>query len=196
VFYNQIGIFSMSMRPISFLRLAALAGAAIFLAPVITHADDSDRFAAARPIAHAWLGDIDSGNYDQSYTEAGDALHQKVPQDHWVKILKTERPLLGRLVSRQEVTHSYRPDGLEGAEGEFIVLGYRSAFETKPSELEYVVLKHEFGGWRCVGYDFGPDPAAASGSDDGTAPTTTTTTETLTPPTPTNGITVPATRAH
>jgi len=172
----------------SHLRLLAWCTAGLLALTLAARADDDSAFNDSLSIARTWLGEIDAGNYDQSYTDGGTALHEKVPQDKWVKILQTERPLLGKVVSREVISHELHPDGLEGAQGTFMVLGYRTAFATKPDELEYVVLKREFGGWRCVGYDFGPEQVQ-NNPDEG--PTTTATTETLAPPTPTNGITVP-----
>jgi hypothetical protein len=173
----------------SSLRLLAWITAGLLALPLAARADDDNQFGDALSVARTWLGEIDAGNYDQSYTDGGSALHEKVPQDTWVKILKTERPTLGKVVSRQEISHTLRPNGLEGAEGTFLVVSYRTAFVTKPDELEYVVLKHEFGGWRCVGYDFGPEQVQ---NNPGEGPSTTATTETVAPPTPTNGIVVPA----
>jgi hypothetical protein len=173
----------------SFLRLSAWCAAGLLALTLVVRADDDSEVNDTVSIARAWLGEIDAGSYDQSYTDAGSALHEKVPQDKWVKILQTERPLLGKVINREVISHELHPDGLEGAPGTFMVLGYRTAFASKPDELEYVVLKREFGGWRCVGYDFGPEQVQ-NNPDDG--PTTTSTTETLAPPTPTNGIVVPA----
>jgi hypothetical protein len=186
VFYNQIVPFLLRTMS-SLLRSFAWITAVLLALPLAARADDD--YTDAINIAHTWLGEIDAGNYDQSYTDGGSALHDKVPQTTWVRILKTERPLLGKVVNRQVISHEMHPDGLEGAPGTFLVLGYKTAFDTKPEELEYVVLKREFGGWRCVGYDFGP-AQVQNNPDEG--PTTTTTTEKLTPPVPTNGIVVPA----
>jgi Protein of unknown function (DUF4019) len=172
----------------SSLRIPAWCTAGLLALTLAARADDDGAVNDTLPIARDWLGEIDAGNYDQSYTDAGPALHEKVPQEKWVQILKTERPVLGKVVSREVISHELHPDGLEGAQGTFMVLGYRTAFALKSDELEYVVLKHEFGGWRCVGYDFGPEQVQ-NNPDEG--PNTTTTTETLAPPTPTNGITVP-----
>lgn len=188
LFYNQIVPFLLRTMS-SLLRMFVLAAAGLLALTLAARADDDEAFNNALSVARNWLGEIDAGNYDQSYNDAGSGLHDKVSQENWVKILRTERPLLGKVVNRQVISHSMHPDGLEGAEGSFIVISYRTAFETKPDELEYVVLKHDFGGWRCVGYDFGPEQVQ-NNPDEG--PSTTTTTETLAPPTPTNGLVVPA----
>lgn len=167
-------------------------GAAVLLATMLSvRADDDGNATDALAVAKAWMAEIDAGQYDQSYLDGGFALHNKVPEDTWIHILKAERPLLGKVVSRTETDHFYRPNGFEGTDGEFFVISYQTSFETKPNEVEHVVLRREDGRWRGVGYDFGPAQVAV---DPNAGPTTTTTTETLTPPTPTNGITVPARR--
>jgi hypothetical protein len=172
--------------------LRYLAATAALLVPLLSvRADDDDQSADALAVAKTWVAEIDAGQYDQSYLDGGSALHNKVTEDTWVRILKTERPLLGKVVSRTETEHFYRPNGFEGADGEFFVVSYQTAFESKPNEVEHVVLRREDGRWHGVGYDFGPGEVA---TDPDAGPTTTTTTETLAPPTPTNGITVPAKR--
>jgi hypothetical protein len=167
--------------------------AALLALPVVARADDDEAVTGALSLARSWLSEIDAGNYEQSYNEGGSALHEKVPQDSWVKILKTERPPLGKVARREEVSHVLHTDGLEGVNGTFLVVTYHTNFSSKPDEIEYVVMKHEFGGWRCVGYDFGPaNPQPPADGDN--QPTTTTTDQTLAPPTPTNGMVVPAQR--
>jgi hypothetical protein len=94
-------------------------------------------------------------------------------------------------VTRTRIDQSYRPNGFEGADGEFFLVSYRTEFTNKQDEIEHVVLRREGGRWRGVGYDFGPEQVE---TDPYEGPTTTTSTSTNTPPTPTNGITVPAKR--
>ncbi len=168
------------------LFLPVLAG--LLALPALARADDEGTFGEALSIARNWLSEIDAGKYDQSYNEAGSALHDKVPQETWDKILNTERPVLGRVVAREEVSHVLRPGGLEGVAGTFLIVTYHTNFESKPDEQEIVVMKREFTGWRCVGYNFGPANPQAADADG--QPSTTTTDETVTPPT--NGMTVPA----
>jgi hypothetical protein len=176
------------MLPLSRFFLLLFAG--LIALPGLGHAQDDASVNDALAIARTWLGEIDAGKYDQSYLDGGSALHDKVPQDTWVKILNTERPLLGKVVDREETSHVLHPDGLEGTNGTFLVISYHTNFAAKPDEVEYVVLRHEFTGWRCVGYDFGP--ANPQPADNDNPPTTTTRDETLTPPTSTNGMTAPA----
>lgn len=178
------------MLPLPRLVVPLLAG--LFALPLLARAEDEDSINNALSVARTWLAEIDAGRYDESYTDGGSALHDKVPQENWVRILNTERPLLGKVVNRQEVSHLLHPDGLEGVTGTFLVVTYHTDFAAKQDEVEYVVVRHEFGGWRCVGYDFGP--ANPPPPDPESQPATTTTDETLAPPTPTNGMVVPAQR--
>ena len=108
-------------------RFLALGGL-LLMAALFVRADDEDDGHMAQ-CAHggaAWMAEIDAGEYDQSYNDGGSALHEKVPQDTWVRILKTERPMMGNVVTRTETEHSYRPNGFEGADGEFFVISYRT----------------------------------------------------------------------
>ena len=193
LFYNQMVPVNRLLRiMISFPRLSVASACLLLLAALLVRADDDDAHTAdALAVAKKWMGEIDAGNFEQSYTDGGSALHDKVKQDTWVKILKTERPILGDVVTRTETEHFYRPNGFEGADGEFFVVSYRTAFANKPNEVEHVVLRREDGRWRAVGYDFGPEEVV---TDPDTGPTTTTTSTTNAPPTPTSGITIPATR--
>jgi hypothetical protein len=165
---------------ILFLRFLALFTGGILWAFLPLRADD-DPSGEALSVAREWVAEIDAGKYEQSYIDGGTALHDKVPQDTWIKILKTERPLLGKLISRQETSHSYKPNGYEGAEGEFMTVSYHSAFENKPAEVEHIVLRREDGKWRGVGYNFGPEEVV---NDPDAGPVTTTTSETNAPPVP------------
>ena len=177
----------------STLRLFVPLIAGLLALPTIVRAVDDDAVSKALSTARSWLSEIDSGKYEQSYADGGTALHDKVPKDNWVKILGTERPPLGRVVSREEVSHVVHDDGFEGVTGTFVVVSYHTDFAAKSNQVEYVVLRHEFGGWRCVGYDFGPASPTAPGDSD-SQPVTTTSDQTIAPPTPTNGTVVPAQR--
>jgi len=159
---------------------AVLAGGVLFTSLEL-RADDDDQSAEAASVARAWISEIDAGKYEQSYNEASTALHDKVAEDTWIHILKTERPALGKIVSREQTAVTYKPSGFEGAEGEFMVVSYHSSFQFKPREVEYVVLRREGGHWRATGYDFGPEEVV---NDPNAGPSTTTTTETETPPVP------------
>ena len=121
-------------------------------------AASEDQLNSALPAALAWISQIDDGRYDDSYSSAGAALREKVKQDQWDLVLKTLRPPWGNVVNRTAISHVYKPDGYEGASGEFMVITYATSFRKLDSGIEVVVLRWEDGQWRGVGYNAGPKP--------------------------------------
>jgi len=134
----------------------------------------------ATPVAKAWLDQIDAGLYEESYLNAGEALHTKVSEDKWLKILQVIRKPQGKVLSRELVDQDYKPNGFEGVSGEYVLLSYETSFEKLPSQKELVVLKREDGKWQTVGYNFGPKDTSTA---DAPAPTDTTTSQTTVTPT-------------
>jgi hypothetical protein len=152
------------------LLLAALI-ASLSLRPGAARADDAASAAEALAAAQRWVQEIDAGQYVQSYEEGCTAFHNKVSQEQWVTILKALRPALGTLISRKEASHSYRPDGFEGLDGECMVVTYNTSFSKMASDVEVVVLKREDGQWRGAGYNAqpqGPDPAPGAAESEQT----------------------------
>jgi hypothetical protein len=127
-----------------------------FLATSSAQADDDSAVNGALAAAQSWLAQIDSGKYDESYAEGCVAFHNKVTLNQWSVVLKALRPPLGSVVSRKVVKTDYKPDGVEGLEGECMVITYNTAFSKVPSDLEIVVLKREDGQWRGAGYNAQP----------------------------------------
>ena len=129
-------------------------------------------------VAKNWVAQIDAGNYDGSYTVACDEMREKVPQDRWVLILKTLRTPWGPVLSRQQLRHDYKPNGVPGLEGECMVITYDTSFKHLDNATEVVVLKWVGGKWRGAGYTAGPKPT----EDGGNLPPEPTATETHTEP--------------
>jgi len=137
------------------LACAVALGVLLIAAPAAfasaeTHVDEGVN------VCQSWIGQIDQGQYDESYAAASDTLHDKVPQDHWSLILKTLRAPWGSVVNRHQLSHVYKPNGFEGAEGEFLVITYDSSFQKMDAAKEVVVLRWEDGKWRGAGYNVGP----------------------------------------
>jgi len=130
---------------------------------------EDDPIASVRPAAKAWLGMIDAGQYQESYSAAGQGLHQTTAQDRWILILKSLRPVWGPVTSRTEGKHVYQPNGITGLSGECMAIAYDTSFKNLPAAQELVILRFEDGKWRGVGYTAGPkpppDPTAASPMD-------------------------------
>jgi hypothetical protein len=151
------------LKSISFLAgIACLLVAATpkAFASAEDHIDDS------LAVSKAWVAQIDAGQYDESYDFGCDAMHDKVPQDRWAAVLKALRAPWGAVVSRTPVSHIYKSNGVDGLEGECVVITYDTAFEKLGPATEIVVLKWEGGKWRGAGYNAQPKPPP----DDGSAP--------------------------
>jgi hypothetical protein len=163
----------MNMNRFRAFPTAALAAAVITL--LITGA--STAFATAEEhvndgllVSKSWMTQIDNGSYDDSYAVASDSMHEKVQQDHWSIILKTMRGMWGPVVTRQQLSHVYKPDGFEGTEGEFLVITYGTSFKNLNEAKEVVVLRWEDGKWRAAGYNAAPAGASAVNIGDDSIP--------------------------
>jgi len=134
----------------------------IFSKSFATPEDDNANALAA---ANAWLAQIDAGQYDESYATGCIAFHEKLSQDKWVLVLKTIRAPHGPIQSRKQTIEIPKPTGLEGLDGECMVLQYYTIFKDLTPASEQVVMKKEDGKWKGAGYSLGPkstfDPAAA-----------------------------------
>jgi hypothetical protein len=145
------------IRSLPAVRLLILAGlcAVIFALPAGVAADE-DKSGDALQAAKAWLDQIDSGKYEESYSAGSNALHDKVPENRWTLVLQTFRGLFGTVISRKESSHLYKPDGVDGLDGECMVIEYDTSFKKLPDAEELIVLRMEGGRWRGAGYNAGP----------------------------------------
>jgi len=148
-------------------RLLVLAGTSSLLLTsghpgFAASGDSSDEALVA---AMAWVAQIDAGEYVESYDAGCDEFHQKVPQDRWVQVLKALRPSFGTVVSRREIKHIFKENGVNGLDGECVVITYDTSFSRLHNGYEEVVLKLEDGKWRGANYQVGPKPSDQSASD-------------------------------
>jgi hypothetical protein len=156
-----------------------LAGIVCFLFTTMPRvlASAEDQVDQALAVSKDWVAQIDAGQYDQSYSFGCDEMHDKIAQDKWELILKSLRNPWGPVVNRTQVSHIYKPNGFEGAEGEFLVITYDTSFKKLGPATEIVVLKWEGGKWRGAGYNAQPKPPV---DDDSSAQPPMSTTETHT----------------
>jgi len=121
-----------------------------------------DNSAAALATAQDWLAQIDAGKYEDIYTGGCVAFHEKVSLEKWVAVLRTIRQPLGSVISRKEISHIDKPDGIEGLEGECMIIKYETSFKNLPAAIEVIVVKKEDGKWKGGGYNLAPKPATES----------------------------------
>jgi hypothetical protein len=112
------------------------------------------------------MAQIDDGNYTESYDAACSDFHHKVTEKNWVVVLQAIRPIYGRVVSRREVSHVYKEDGVNGLDGECVVITYNTTFSRLQAGYEQVIVKLEDGKWRGAAYEAGPKPSDQAASDD------------------------------
>ena len=166
------------------LILRAIACCLLLVTAAKSHAASDERLSGAMPAALAWAAQIDAGKYDESYLQASSALQEKVPQDRSNAVLRTLLPPWGKIVSRKEVRHVYKPDGLEQEhlDGECMIITFDTSFKNLPSAVEVIVVKWEGGKWRGAGYNIGPKSAGDQPVTAASQPQTETTTSTLNAP--------------
>jgi Protein of unknown function (DUF4019) len=144
-----------------------------FVALPQAHASAEDHINDALVASTQWLAQIDAGQYDQSYDAGSEAMHTKVPESTWSEVLNSLRNPWGAVVNRKQVSHIYKPDGYEGAEGEFLVITYDTSFKKLNPATEVVVLRWEDGKWRGAGYNARAVVSPGQASDDATSSSTT-----------------------
>jgi hypothetical protein len=156
----------------SILFLAGISGL-LFAAMPKALASAEDQLDQAVTASKTWVSLIDAGQYEESYAFGCDEMHDKVAQDRWVTVLKALRTPWGPVVSRKQISHIYKPNGVSGLEGECMVITYDTSFKGMNPAMEVVVLRWEDGKWRGAGYNAGPKPQPDDGSTPQPTPTAT-----------------------
>jgi hypothetical protein len=135
----------------------------IAFAPPCARASAEDEVGQALTVSLGWVQQIDAGKYDDSYAFTCTETRDRFPQDRWVNVLKAIRRQWGSVISREQLRHVYKPNGVEGLNGECVVVTYNTNFKNMSNATETVTLKWEDGQWRGAGYWAGPtvDPNAA-----------------------------------
>jgi len=103
--------------------------------------------------AQAWLSEIDTGSYAQSWTEAAAFFQLAITSEKWVEALQQVRKPLGLLVSRR-LKSAQEMSSLPGApDGRYIVMQFDTSYANKKSAVETVTFMLEPDGkWKAAGY--------------------------------------------
>ena len=129
---------------------------ALWLACVVvvsTHANDSTSVADARKSVDQWLSLIDEGHFSHSLDKASPMLRDAISDENWNRAIRTSRSPLGNIRARKLMGAKF-VENLPGApEGEYVVFGFTSVFDTKDGMIETVTAKKDDDGiWRVAGY--------------------------------------------
>jgi hypothetical protein len=108
---------------------------------------------AATAAAPAWLSQIDTGSYSNSWRDASAYFKGAVSEKGWQDALSGARKPLGKLVSRK-LSKAQSATSLPGApDGNYVVMQFDSSFANKKNAVETVTFMQEKDGkWRAAGY--------------------------------------------
>jgi beta-lactamase regulating signal transducer with metallopeptidase domain len=135
---------------------------AIFFALVLlrTVEADADPKQAAVAAMQTWLGEMDQGQYGQSWTDAAPAFQKAVTSQKWIDLSNSVRAQLGKCVSRKFATAFEQkvvpsPSGTQ--KGDFVIAQFDSSFENLQDAIETVTFeKAPDGTWKAAGYYIKP----------------------------------------
>lgn len=130
------------------------------LDPVSAQDTNSDERAEekqeAREVTEQWLELADAGNFGESWDEGATMMQNQITREAWVEQGQEAKDKLKALESRQLTRAQYR-DSLQQApsDGPFVLLTYRSEFETGAFEEAILTVK-EGDQWKVAGYQVSP----------------------------------------
>jgi hypothetical protein len=108
---------------------------------------------AAQRADTVWLALVDSGQYAESWKQAGAAIQAAVTQDKWVETIQRVRDQMGKMVTRRLKSASYATTLPGAPDGQYEVIIFETSFEHKQLGYETVVTSREKDGvWRVAGY--------------------------------------------
>jgi len=113
----------------------------------------------ATSAAEQWLKLLDTGRFDDSWSDAADVFRQAVTREDWTAQLASMRGTLGKTVMRLLKTSDFSTTVRGGPSGEYVTLTYLTQFEKAPPALETIITaRGTDGSWRIAGYNIGAPP--------------------------------------
>lgn len=107
----------------------------------------------AQQSAESWLALVDSGKYSESWEQASQYFKAAVTKGQWQSALRASREPLGKVLSRDLKSATFRKTLPGAPDGEYVVLQYDSSFEHKQSAVETVTaMLDKDGKWKVSGY--------------------------------------------
>jgi len=116
------------------------------------NAQHADAIAEARTAAEAWLKIEDAETYDKSWAAASDYFRSQVPKEGWVRRMTETRKPLDPLLVRDLTASEWNTEMPNLPKGEYVAFVYQTTFANGHPQLESVVMVHEGGAWKMVGY--------------------------------------------
>jgi prophage tail gpP-like protein len=131
-------------------RIACLVLAALALSAFTAITEDSEKERAAISAAEKWLSMVDRGKYSDSWKEAAWYFRNAIKQEQWNQSLEAVRKPLGKLVSRQVKSATYKTSLPGAPDGEYVVIQFDTSFENKKAAIETVTPMMDKDGKRRV----------------------------------------------
>lgn len=116
------------------------------------NAQHADAIAAARTAADAWLKIQDAETYDKSWAAASAYFRAQVPQQGWVRRMETVRKKIDPVLVRDVEASEWNTEMPNLPKGEYVAFVYQTTFADGHPQPESVVMVHEGGEWKMVGY--------------------------------------------
>lgn len=141
----------MNDRPVSRQRFLLLALVLSTGGPWLCAAETPEDL--AQKSAESWLKLLDSGKFEESWTQAASVFKGAITKAQWQQAAQAVVKPLGKLVSRQLKSRQFS-ERLPGApDGKYVVIQYDSVFEHKASAVETLTPMLDADGvWRVSGY--------------------------------------------
>jgi hypothetical protein len=107
----------------------------------------------AKAAAAAWLSLVDAADARSSWEQASVNFKSTITSAQWSQALSAVRGPLGTLRQREQKTVQFTKTLPGAPDGQYFLLQYQSAFQSKASATETVtVVMDPDGTWRVVGY--------------------------------------------
>ena len=144
-----------SPRPLAAMLILAGLITGFILRPV--RAADTDAKQAAEAAMQTWLGEMDQGQYGQSWKDASPAFQQAVASQKWTDLSTSVRTPLGKCLDRKLVSAMEQTGDSGVQKGDFVIAQFDSSFENLKYAVETVTFqKTADGTWKAAGYYIKP----------------------------------------
>ena len=135
-------------------RRAMLAALSVWaLACALPAAAQDPQISEARRAALEWLTVVDADNSTASYAAAGSKFRTAMTQEQWTGAMGAARTQFGKTQRRTFAGAQKADDMPNRPPGDFVMIIFRSGFETRDTVMETLTVEKEPDGkWRIIGY--------------------------------------------
>lgn len=116
------------------------------------NAQHADAIAAARTAAEAWLKIEDAEAYDKSWAAGSEYFRSQVPEQGWARRMETMRRAIDPVLQRDLTASEWKTEVPNLPKGEYVAFVYETTFANGHPLVESLVMVHEGGNWKMVGY--------------------------------------------